>query len=271
MIPNYLTFGDTSFSVEPDSCSKWIKFSKIFNLYFIWLPDDWKEQATMLQKTNIEITSRSCSIRGGIAEPFKMAYTAATVLVTIASTISWFTREAVASDFIGTMQQTQQTLCTAASVNKVANSLTESVLGVIEGTPPKATTAAPFITWIKEAGGEFLIDWALAKALKKYPDISGVPRPQGPFRLLSKAEYAKARSLANTTNRNIRKDIRRINPSSLDKKVMGTKMEIHEIHPIKFGGSPTDLNNKIIIPEKVHTELTNWWNEVQNLVEKSCI
>lgn len=44
----------------------------------------------------------------------------------------------------------------------------------------------------------------------------------------------------------------------------GQPVEIHEIHPVKFGGSPTDLSNKIVVPTDVHRQqLTPWWNRLQ--------
>ncbi len=40
--------------------------------------------------------------------------------------------------------------------------------------------------------------------------------------------------------------------------------EIHEIHPVKFGGSPTDLANKVLIDRATHRRLvTPWWNRFQ--------
>jgi filamentous hemagglutinin len=33
---------------------------------------------------------------------------------------------------------------------------------------------------------------------------------------------------------------------------------------VKFGGSPTDLSNKIVVPTDVHRQqLTPWWNRLQ--------
>jgi hypothetical protein len=38
-------------------------------------------------------------------------------------------------------------------------------------------------------------------------------------------------------------------------------MQIHEITPVKFGGSPTALENKIALPTAVHQQqVTPWWN-----------
>ncbi len=81
-----------------------------------------------------------------------------------------------------------------------------------------------------------------------YPE--GIPRPQGPFRVLEGAEYVAARKAANRANLAIRK----ADPGSLAGK------EIHEIQPIKFGGSPIDSANKIRLPENIHKQqVTPWW------------
>ncbi len=38
--------------------------------------------------------------------------------------------------------------------------------------------------------------------------------------------------------------------------------EVHEIHPIVFGGSPTDDKNKALVPSEKHAELSVFWNRV---------
>ena len=81
-----------------------------------------------------------------------------------------------------------------------------------------------------------------------YP--AGGIKPSGPFRLLAGTEYAQARKLANKTNA----ALRRANPT----KYKG--YQIHEIHPVKFGGSPTNLSNKILLTPKQHAQYTNFWN-----------
>lgn len=58
----------------------------------------------------------------------------------------------------------------------------------------------------------------------------GVPKPQGPFRLLEGAEYNAARNAANKANSNIRRD----------QGLVGQPVDVHETNPVKFGGSPTD-------------------------------
>lgn len=94
-----------------------------------------------------------------------------------------------------------------------------------------------------EKGAFSIADWS------KYP--SAIPKPTGPFRLLEGAEYDAARKAANQANQAMRK----ANPEAYK------GMEIHEIHPVKYGGSPTDPANKIAIPKGYHRkEVTPWWN-----------
>lgn len=91
--------------------------------------------------------------------------------------------------------------------------------------------------------GEFFIDdWT------GYPDA---PKPDGPFRILEGTEYTDARNLANKTNANIHRN----RPD-----LKGT--QIHEMHPVKFGGSPTDIDNKIALSPKEHAKYTAFWNKV---------
>ena len=45
--------------------------------------------------------------------------------------------------------------------------------------------------------------------------------------------------------------------------------EIHEIIPVKYGGSPTDSANKAYLPRGVHrSEVTPWWNRLQRDLEQ---
>lgn len=76
--------------------------------------------------------------------------------------------------------------------------------------------------------------------------------PTGPFRLISGAEYDEARRAANTANAALRK----ANPDMYSGK------QIHEIHPVKFGGSPTDPANKVALTPAEHAQLTNFWNQL---------
>jgi hypothetical protein len=83
-----------------------------------------------------------------------------------------------------------------------------------------------------------------------------VPQPSGPFRLLSGSEYDQARKAADQANRMMHSE----NPA-LD------GLRIHEIQPVKFGGSPTDPANKIALPPSIHAQYTNWWNQLQRKLE----
>ena len=38
--------------------------------------------------------------------------------------------------------------------------------------------------------------------------------------------------------------------------------EIHEIKPVIFDGSPTDLSNKAVLTEEAHEAVTRFWNGI---------
>jgi RHS repeat-associated protein len=99
-------------------------------------------------------------------------------------------------------------------------------------------------------GSFSIIDWT------GYPE--GLPRPSGPFRLLSEPEYQQARAAANAANR----ALHQADPATYD----GT--DIHEIQPVKFGGSPTDVANKVPLPRSQHIPFTAWWNALQRDLEQ---
>ena len=88
-----------------------------------------------------------------------------------------------------------------------------------------------------------------------YP--GGVPKPSGPFRLLTGAEYDAARKAANEANA----AFRRADPAKYAGK------QIHKIQPVKFGGSPTDPANKNALPFSQHHPLTTWWKRLQDSLE----
>jgi len=70
--------------------------------------------------------------------------------------------------------------------------------------------------------------------------------------VLSGAEYDAARKAANAANA----ALRRADPAAYAGK------QIHEIIPVKFGGSPTDIANKMAVTPGQHAELTNFWNQL---------
>jgi hypothetical protein len=80
-------------------------------------------------------------------------------------------------------------------------------------------------------------------------------KPEGPFKLLKDQAYNAARRLANNANRSLH----RADPSLCNK-------EIHEIKPVKFGGSPTDPSNKTALSPADHDILSNWWGAIQRAV-----
>jgi RHS repeat-associated protein len=88
-----------------------------------------------------------------------------------------------------------------------------------------------------------------------YPQ--GVPRPTGELRLRTGAEYDRARSAANQVNA----QLRWTNPDAYRGK------QIHEIHPVKFGGSPTDSANKIALTRQEHYRLNAFWMRHQRYAQ----
>ena len=87
-----------------------------------------------------------------------------------------------------------------------------------------------------------------------YP--AGAPKPAGPFRLLNGDEYNAARNAADNFNRGMHR---------ADTSLAG--QPIHDIHPIKFGGNPTDPLNKLPMGPQEHSALTTWWNNLQMQIE----
>jgi hypothetical protein len=41
-------------------------------------------------------------------------------------------------------------------------------------------------------------------------------------------------------------------------------MQIHSKHPIALGGSPTDAENRVLVPPQKHAEIARYWNTVYN-------
>ena len=105
--------------------------------------------------------------------------------------------------------------------------------------------------------GEFSaasVDWT------GYPEGQfGLTRPSGPFQLLEGSAYDEALAAKNATNASIRRELPLWSQSELD---------WHEIQPVKFGGSPTDLTNKIPLPRSFHQQqVSPWWRNLQRSME----
>lgn len=88
-----------------------------------------------------------------------------------------------------------------------------------------------------------------------YPEWAGPP-PEGPFTYLLDEEYKKSRKSANKRNRQVR-----------NRGNMFSNAEVHEIHPVLFGGDPTAENNKMILDKDMHKELSRYWSSVQHKIK----
>jgi len=98
-------------------------------------------------------------------------------------------------------------------------------------------------------GSFSIFDWS------GYPE--GVPRPQGPFRMLEGAEYDAARDAANAANRRMHR---------ADSALAGKNL--HGVHPVKFGGDPVSQENKIALTQAEHSPLTTWWNRLMRSIRE---
>lgn len=106
-------------------------------------------------------------------------------------------------------------------------------------------TASPSSAAAVKPGSFSIVGWA------GYP--AGVAKPQGPFRLIEGAEYDAARSAANAANGAIRREL----------ALKGKAVDVHEVQPVKLGGSPTDKANKAVLPRDLHRQqVTPWWNQL---------
>jgi hypothetical protein len=84
-----------------------------------------------------------------------------------------------------------------------------------------------------------------------------LPKPSGPFTLVKDSEYTAARRAADQANR----AMHRAEPGLLG-------LHIHEVQPVKFGGSPTDPLNKVPLTPADHRAVTAWWNKLQRDLSK---
>lgn len=94
-----------------------------------------------------------------------------------------------------------------------------------------------------------------------YPDdYVPLPDKNKTWELLEGDAYNDARKAANNANAKITKQ----NPD-----IRANELEIHEVEPVKFGGSPTDLANKVGIQGKAHRKyVTPWWNRIRDAVKE---
>ena len=166
------------------------------------------------------------------------------------------TRTVAAGD-VGTALQTTTTVVKAGATAEIAgpaadkvdpSGTTRKVVETVGGLAMKSAVSPRAPTRV---GREVVVGGEAAEARfaegsfsisnwSGYP--AGMPRPPGPVRILTGEEYAAARALANQTNAGIR----------AANSLAGSGLQIHEIQPVKFGGSPTDTANKILLPAAEH-------------------
>ena len=86
-----------------------------------------------------------------------------------------------------------------------------------------------------------------------YPE--GVARPPVTnFNTISGLRYAWNRAVANAVNNMLHKVFPQLKG-----------LHVHEITPIKFGGSPSKLSNKVALPPGVHYQLSTFWRIQQRM------
>jgi RHS repeat-associated protein len=96
-----------------------------------------------------------------------------------------------------------------------------------------------------------ITDWS------DYPTNGNVPQPKGPFKLLEGEEYDTAREAGNKGAK-----------AYGDKYGVHRPEQSHHIHPIKFGGHPSDPDNLMPLHSPwPHQEYTNWWKQLQKELE----
>lgn len=117
-------------------------------------------------------------------------------------------------------------------------------------TAAEATAGEAAAKEAPKLGSFSITDW------NGYP--SDVPKPTGPFRLLEGAEKDAARVEANRAN----KQLRARDPSQYAGK------QIHEIHPVKYDGSPTDPANKLALDPVTHAQITAFFNRLMRDISK---
>lgn len=120
------------------------------------------------------------------------------------------------------------------------------LLGKVLGMGGKKKPAKPEKPARPEPRGEFSVrDWS------GYPS-GPAPRPAGPLRLVEGDEYRDALRAKNAANAKLHRE----RPEWRGK-------HIHEIKPVKFGGSPTDPANKVVLTPDEHKDYTRFWARQQ--------
>lgn len=53
-----------------------------------------------------------------------------------------------------------------------------------------------------------------------------------------------------------------IDGEEVDEYTYFERVQIHEMKPVKFGGSPISIDNKIALLPKEHAKYTAYWNRI---------
>ena len=90
-----------------------------------------------------------------------------------------------------------------------------------------------------------------------FPEVLRAPSFSGPVRLLQGDEYAQALALKNAVNRSLRT----ADPAAYK------GLDIHEIQPVKFGGDPVSILNKVAISPESHGQISAFYRSIQYYLE----
>lgn len=161
--------------------------------------------------------------------------------------VGWFDRSVACVMVVGNMIQVGK----LGKIPKVTKALDKADTAKKELEAAKTLAKSNKTQYVKasEDGSFSITSW------HGYPENG--PKPDGPFRLLEGEEYKQARKAANSANRKIHRE----NPEFKGK-------QIHEVHPVKYGGSPTDLANKIPLSPTEHYQYNNYWNRLMRELKK---
>ncbi|WP_166703030.1 WXG100 family type VII secretion target [Bacillus albus] len=161
--------------------------------------------------------------------------------------VGWFDRSVAGVMVVGSMLQVGK----LGKIPKVAKAADKANEAKKELEAAKTLAKSNKTQYVKasEDGSFSITSW------HGYPENG--PKPDGPFRLLEGEEYNQARKAANSANRKIHRE----NPEFKGK-------QIHEVHPVKYGGSPTDLANKIPLSPTEHYQYNNYWNRLMRELKK---
>ena len=127
------------------------------------------------------------------------------------------------------------------SVAKVTNTTQTSTVPTTQNNTATVINRETGVVDVSKNADFRIKDWS------GYPE--GELKPAGALKILEGDAYITARKLANSTNASLRNS----NPDFFK------GLEIHEIQPIKFNGSPTDFSNKLFLTPQEHRAFNSFW------------